>query len=51
MYTYIDEVRIETSRDIKNEVKWNFEEHESDFNDLISDWGGVRWRIENLDNR
>ena len=52
MYTYIDEVRIETSRDIKNEVKWNFEEHESDFNDLISDWGvyGGESRISIIDD-
>ena len=52
MYTYIDEVRIETSRDIKNEVKWNFEEHESDFNDLINDWGvyGGESRISIIDD-
>ena len=39
MYTYIDEVRIERLRNTVNEVAWDFAQNESDFANLISDWG------------
>ena len=52
MYTYIDEVRIETSRMIKNEVKWEFSDHESDFTNLIASAGeyGDEPRISLVDD-
>ena len=39
LWTYIDEVRVERKRVIRNEVIWDFSQNQSNFNSLVSDYG------------
>ena len=51
-YTYIDEVRIESSRQVVNEVKWDFGQNLSDFQSLENNEGnyGNESRVSLIDS-